>query len=354
MKRYGNLYEKIYSYENLQLAHQKARKDKSFYREVKMVDANEECYLLQIQNMLIWKTYSIKSDDYTAFKKMDKGKEREIFKLDYFPHRIVQHALMNVIEDILFKSFISNTFSSIPNKGIHLCLKRMDKDIKKDEDGTTYCLKMDVKKFYPNINQNILKDLFRKKIKDKDVLWLINTIVDSMEGEKGIAIGSLFSQWAGNFYLTYFDHWLKEEQKIKYYYRYCDDLVILHHDKSFLHELRKEIQIYLKNNLDLELKQNWQVFPTKVRGVDFVGYRHFVDYILLRKTTAKSMKRKLNKIYKKCRQGYKISYSEWCSINSYKGWLKWCNGYNLYYKYIKPLEFYTEQYYKEVIKNEGV
>jgi hypothetical protein len=350
MKRYGNLYEKIYSYENLQLAHQKARKDKSFYNEVKMVDANEEYYLLQIQNILIWKTYSVKSSDYTMFKKMDKNKEREIFKLDYFPHRIIQHALINVIQDIFLKSFIDNTFASIPNRGIHLCLKRMNKDIKNNKEGTKYCLKMDIHKFYPSVNQEILKKLFRRKFKDKDVLWLIDMIINSMEGEKGIAIGSLFSQWAGNYYLTFFDHWLKENKHIKYYYRYCDDLVTLHSDKDFLHQIRKEIQQYLLNKLDLELKNNWQVFPTRIRGIDFVGYRHFDDYILLRKSTAKNMKKKLKKMYKRCKRGISLTYSEWCSINSYKGWLKWCNGYNLYLKYIKPLEFYTNKYYMEEIK----
>lgn len=125
MKRYGNLYEKIYNYENLQLAHKKARRYKSFYKEVKMVDSNEEYYLTQIQNMLIWKTYRVTSDDYIVFKKMDKGKEREIFKLDYFPHRIIQHAIMNVIEDILLKSFIGNTFASLPNRGYSFVFKEI-------------------------------------------------------------------------------------------------------------------------------------------------------------------------------------------------------------------------------------
>lgn len=353
MKRYGNLYEKIYSYENLQLAHQKAKRDKSFYNEVKMVDANEEYYLTQLQNMLIWKTYSVKPSDYTMFIKIDKGKEREIFKLDYFPHRIMQHALMNVIQEILLKSFIDNTFASIPNRGIHLCLKRMDKDIRSDKEGTMYCLKMDVRKFYPNINHRILKELLRKKFKDEDVLWLMDVIIDSMEGENGIAIGSLFSQWAGNFYLTYFDHWLKEQKGIKYYYRYCDDMVILHRDKEFLHQIRKDISEYLLVNLDLELKVNWQVFPSRVRGIDFVGYRHFGDYILLRKSTAKQMKRKMREIYKKCLHGESLTYSEWCSINSYGGWATWCNGYNLTEKYIKPLRPYCDKYYREVIKHES-
>lgn len=149
MKRYGNLFQKVFNYDNLKLAHQKAKRDKSFYREVKMVDANEDYYLLQIQNMLMWKTYSVTPSDYKMFKKIDKGKEREIYKLDYFPHRIIQHALMNVIEDILLKSFIANTFSSIPKRGIHLALKQMSNDMKNDREGTDYCLKMDVRKFYP-------------------------------------------------------------------------------------------------------------------------------------------------------------------------------------------------------------
>lgn len=315
-----------------------------------MVDANEDYYLTQIQNMLIWKTYTVKSTDYNMFKKIDKGKEREIFKLDYFPHRIVQHALMNVIDDILLKSFISNTFASIPNRGIHLALKRLDEDITSDAKGTRYCLKMDVKKFYPSINQEICKSLFRRKFKDENLLWLIDIIVDSMEGDTGIAIGSLFSQWSGNFYLSYFDHWLKEEKGIKYYYRYCDDLVILHHDKRFLHNLKREIDDYLTNNLDLEIKKNWQVFPTRVRGVDFVGYRHFGDYILLRKSTAKSMKKKLRKLLKKCRSGYKLNYSNWCSINSYHGWIKWCDGHNLHKEYIEPLMTYSKEYYISEIK----
>lgn len=235
-----------------------------------------------------------------------------------------------------------------------MCLKKLNNDMRDNKEETKYCLKMDIKKFYPNINHNILKELFRKKIKDKDALALIDMLIDSMEGEKGIAIGSLFSQWAGNFYLTYFDHWLKEEKRVKYYYRYCDDLVILHNDKIFLHKLRKDIQEYLKVILDLQLKSNWQVFPTRIRGIDFVGYRHFGDYILLRKTTAKNMKKKLRKIYKKCIKGNKLTYSEWCSINSYNGWLKWCAGYNLYKKYIKPLEFYTREYYRKEIRHENI
>lgn len=349
MKRYGNIFEKITTLENIRLAHQNAKKDKSYYREVKMVDNNPEYYFKQIQDMLINKTYKVDPSDYTMFKKMDKGKEREIFKLDYFPHRIIQWALMLQIQDVMLKSFIGNTFASIPNRGIHLALDKLDEALKNKEE-TIYCLKLDVKKFYPSINQSIAKQQLRRKFKDVDLLWLTDMLIDSMSGEKGIAIGSLFSQWLGNSYLSPFDHWIKGEKCVKYYFRYMDDIVILHHDKEYLHGLFKEMAFYMFEKLDLSIKENWQIFPTRTRGIDFVGYRHFGDYILLRKSTAKNLKSKMNKLLKRCQKGISMTYSEWCSVNSYNGWVMWCNGFNLTEKYIKPLEPYAEKYYREVIK----
>lgn len=350
MKRYGNLFDKVCDLDNIKLAHTKASKDKSFYKEVQMVNKDVDYYAKQIQDMLINKTYTIKPSDYNMFKKIDKGKEREIFKLDYFPHRIIQHALMNIIKPLLLNTFIDNTFASIPKRGVHLALKRLTKDLSMNKEDTKYCLKLDVQKFYPSINQAICKQLFRKKFKDDDLLWLIDTIINSMGGNKGIAIGSLFSQWAGNYYLTYFDHWIKEEKKMKFYYRYCDDIVILHKDKNFVHNVKLEIEDYFTNKLDIEIKNNWQVFPTRKRGIDFLGFRHFDNFILLRKSTSKTLIKKMRRILKKCRNGKEMSYSEWCSINSYKGWLKWCNGHNLYKKYVEPLEMYAEKYYKKNIK----
>lgn len=350
MKRYGNIFEKIVTIENIKLAHEKAKRDKSFYNEVKMVDENPDYYFNQIQDMLINRTYTVTSKDYTMFKKVDKGKEREIFKLDYFPHRVIQHALMNHTQNIFLKTFIDNSFSSVPERGIHLALKRLDNDIKNNSrEDLKYCLKIDVKKFYPNIDQEIAKEQLRWKFKDKDVLWLFDTIIDSMEN--GIAIGSLVSQWIGNFYMTKFDHWIKELKGIKFFYRYCDDIVILHHDKNFLHQLKNEIEDYISINLKLKLKENWQVFPTFTRGIDFVGYRHFGDYILLRKSTAKKLKTTMRKLLKRCLKGIEMTYGEWCSINSYKGWLIWCDGHNLTEKYIKPLIPFAEEYYKKHVKN---
>ncbi len=162
--------------------------------------------------------------------------------------------------------------------------------------------------------------LLRKKIKDNDLLYLLDNIIDSAEG---VPIGNYLSQYLANFYLTYFDHWLKEVKGIKYYFRYCDDIVILHNDKEYLHKLLEDIKVYLKNNLKLEVKSNYQVFPVDKRGLDFVGYKSYHTHILLRKNI-------------KLRFIRMIKYNNnWKSIASYKGWLDHCNSINLSTKYLK-------------------
>ena len=291
-----------------------------------MVDFNPEKYLIPLQGSLINKTYQ--TSEYSSFIKNDKGKEREIFRLPYYPDRICQWAIMLQIEDILLNTLIYYTYASIHNRGIHKALKRVNK-VMNDRKGTQYCLKFDIKKYFPSINQDILKTLLRKKFKDEDLLWLLDEIIDS--ADEGIPIGNYLSQYLANFYLTYFDHWMKEDKKCKYYFRYMDDIVILHENKEYLHQLKKDVEKYLDKNLNLRLKENWQVFPTYVRGLDFVGYRSFGDYTLLRKSTAKNIKNKVKEV-----QLRELKKGDVNSIMSYMGWLEYCNSYNFKQKYLIP------------------
>lgn len=326
MKRYGNLYSKIYDVENIKLAHKNARKGKSHYSEVKMVEANPEKYLMKIHNMLKNKTF--RNSEYEVFTRTCNGKEREIFKLPYFPDRIVHHCIMNVLEPIWMKTLIADTYSSLKGRGIHRGVKRVKKALK-DREGTKYCLKMDVRKFYPSIDHNILKQIIRKKIKDKDLLWLLDEIIDSAEG---VPIGNYLSQYFGNLYLSGLDHWAKEVKACKYYFRYCDDIVILHSNKRYLSQLRKDISEYLNVELNLTLKNNWQVFPVDSRSIDFLGYRFFHSHILLRKTTAIRFKQKIKNIREKYHVLTPINILS--SIMSSWGWMKHANCYRLERKYI--------------------
>lgn len=115
---------------------------------------------------------------------------------------------------------------------MHSLLKKLRADLAADPEGTAYCLKLDIRKFYPTIDHWILKTVVRRKIKDPEVLWLLDEIIDSAEG---VPIGNYIFQYLANLYLSELDHLLKEVAGVRYYYRYADDMVLLAGDKPTLH-----------------------------------------------------------------------------------------------------------------------
>lgn len=347
MKRLGNIWDKVCDLDNLKEAHKEARKDKLFYNDVQMVDSDPDKYLKIIQEQLINKTYEVSPYKYKII--IDMGKQREIYKLPYFPDRIIQWALMLQIQDYLEKTMIASVCASRPKKGITYAHHLLLEYLREFPEETVYCMQLDIHKFYPSINKEICKQKIAKKIKDKDALWLINKIIDSHQ-ESGIPIGSYLSQYLANFYLNDFDHWLKEQKHQKFYIRYMDDIVILGSNKEELHKLHKEIEEYLAN-LDLELNKKWQIYPIDKRAIDFVGFTHNHEVTRLRKSSAKRLKKKFRRVLHKVRTGKNITYNEWCSFNSYKGWLFRCDAGSLYAKYLWPLEGAMHQYYLKNIKN---
>lgn len=318
MKRKGFLFEKVYEMDNLIEAHKNARKGKSYYREVKMVDNNSEFYLSWLQYLIKNNLYS--TSKYISMVKItDNGKVREILKLPYYPDRIVHHAIIQVVGDIWIKTLIRDTYSSIKGRGIHDGVKRL-KSTLRDKEGTKYCLKLDIKKYYPSIKNDKLKEIIKLKIKDKNLLNLIYEIIDSTEG---VPIGNYLSQYFGNLYISSIDHRIKSLNK--YYFRYCDDIVILSDSKD---KLRKVFDILREELIikELVIKENWQIFPVDVRGVDFLGYKFFHDYILLRKGIKNRMKKRFKNLRKKKFKNIKELTS---SVMSYYGWLKYGNCKNL-------------------------
>lgn len=310
MKRIGNLYRKIISLENLYLADQKASKGKGYQAAVREHKASWERNLYSLYHAL--ETKQFRTSQYTIFK-VYEPKEREVYRLPYYPDRIVHHAIMNILEPIFVGIFTRDTYSCIKGKGIHGVAAGI-KNALQDGSGTKYCLKLDIRKFYPSISHNVLKGLLRRKFKDEDLLWLLEEIIDSAPG---LPIGNYLSQYFANFYLTYFDHWLKEQLRVRHYFRYADDLVILAPDKPSLHTLLAEIREYLAIKLRLQLKGNYQVFPVAVRGIDVVVYVFYHSHTRLRKTIKKNFIRML------------FNRPNLASIASYYGWVKHCNGNHL-------------------------
>lgn len=269
--------------ENLQLAYIKARKGKAKQKGVILFELDTEANLLTLHEELKNKTY--RTSAYKHFILRDP-KVRKISSLP-FRDRIVHHAIMNILEMLFVSTFTADTYSCIKGRGIHAAKNALTKQLKNVEQ-TTYCLQMDVRQFYPSVDHDILKCLIRKKIKDQDLLRLLDEIIDSAPG---VPIGNYLSQYFANFYLCYLDHFIKETLGVKRYCRYADDMIIVDHEIKFLHIYRVLIEEYLWVNLKLELKGNYQVFPVKARPIDFVGYPQFHDHIKLRPSIKKAFAR---------------------------------------------------------------
>jgi hypothetical protein len=230
---------------------------------------------------------------------------------------------MNVIEPIWDRMFIFDSYACRQGKGIHAGSKRTMEFVRRNR----YCLKCDVSKFYPSVVHDILFEIVQRKIKCKGTLWLFEDIIYSFPGGKNVPIGNYTSQWLGNLYLNELDQLLKHQYHIRDYIRYCDDFLLFHDDKKYLGDMAKVIEAFLAERLQLQFSK-CDLFPVS-RGVDFLGYRHFKDYILVRKSTAKRVKKRLKRLPVLLEKGIITKEQYRSSLASTMGWLKWANSYNL-------------------------
>ncbi len=282
MKRIGYLFEKVCDMDNLRMAEANAGTGKGSRQEVAQFRDNLEQNLADIRAQLVNRTYH--TSQYTCFIKHEP-KERVIYKLPY-RDRVVQWAIMQVLVDIWTPIFTRDTYACIKGRGVHSLLQRLRKELRNDPDGTKYCYKIDIRKFYPFITHSILKEVVRQRIKDPALLWLLDDIIDSADG---VPIGNYISQYFANLYLAELDHIVKEQWGVKYYYRYADDIVVLSDSKEFLHGIHTKMVQYLAEHRRLELKPNYQIFPVEARGIDFIGYVTRHTYCRARKRNKKAL-----------------------------------------------------------------
>ncbi len=294
MKRIGNLYPKVYDFENLLLAFQKARKGKRKNKNVAAFEVNMENELLKLQEELSSKTYQPGS--YHTFFITDPKKR--MISAAPFRDRVIHHALCNIIEPIFEPTLIHETYANRKGKGTHKAIFKCQKYLRKYD----YVLKADIRKYFPSIDHEILKKVIRKKIKCVDTLLLVDKIIDNSnpqepvleyfenddlftpyERRKGIPMGNLTSQFFANLYLSGFDHFVKEELKAGGYIRYVDDFVVFSNCKNQLFNFRESIEKYLGWKLRLSVHSHkTQIFPTKV-GVSFLGQRIFKTHRRVRR-----------------------------------------------------------------------
>lgn len=286
MKRVGNIFSKVIEYENLLLAYYKARKGKKKKKEVLRFSYNLEKNLIDLKEELDNKTY--KPGKYRVFRVLFP-KERVIKALP-FRDRVVQHALCNYIEPIFNKRMIFHSYACREKKGTYRAVEAVYQWLFKI--GDCYVYKGDVHKFFDSIDHEVLKKLIRRVIKCEDTLWLIELIIDwnGSDIPIGLPVGNLTSQLFANVYLNELDIYVKHVLKVKPYFRYMDDFLLLDLFKDNLREWEDKIINFLKEELKLDINPKSGISHSK-NGVDFVGYRIWYDHKKLRKRSISSIKR---------------------------------------------------------------
>jgi RNA-directed DNA polymerase len=321
MKRHGNLFEKIVDINNILLALENAKRGKSHYREVKKIEKDPLYYCEKIKEILESGEFS--TSEYSVYEKMCGRKKRTIYRLPYFPDRIVHHAIAQVLDPIWRKTFIRDTFQSIKGRGVHDARKRICKALQNKD--LTHALQIDITKFYPSIDNNLLKRFVRHKIKCNRTLCLLDDIIDSSEG---LPIGNYTSQILGNVYLSAFDHFVKEILKVKYYYRYCDDILVFDNTSSKLHTIKRKI-LELLSLLKLKANQNHRVVKIK-DGIPFIGFSFFHVMTRLAKRNSGNFKQKVLFVKK---NHHRLKHKIVSVVMSYWGLVKYTNTKSLWYKY---------------------
>lgn len=359
MKRISNLYAQIISVENLRLADIKARRGKLNTYGVQVHDKVREQNIQALHEALL--TKSFRTSEYNVFT-IYEPKERIIYRLPYYPDRIVHHAIMNVLEPIWVRTFPHNTFSCVKGRGIQGCADYVGKIIRKYEGRPLYCLKIDIKKFYPTIKHRVLMRIIRRKIKDKDLLWLLDEIICStdrsippirniasglsddmrlyaIEGQN-LPIGNYLSQYLANLILCYLLHTVNEELRLDSA-EYADDFAFFSDSKETLWEaFHKVIRPYIENELELTVKSNFQVFPIAQnrhdkhgRALDFVGFKFYRTQRLMRRSIKRNFCRAASRLNKRKRPLTEIQYKQ--AVAPWLGWAKHSNSKHLLKTIIK-------------------
>lgn len=326
-KTIRNVYEKNVSFEKLLLAHKKARRGKREKKDIIIFELKLEQELLQLEKQLINCTY--KHGQYKNFK-VYEPKERMIMAANYKDRVVHQWYVQSFIKPYFVPQFINTSYAGIEGRGMHKASKDVQKAMRsaKAKWGNYYILKMDVTKYFQNIDKRILWQILKRKIKDKKLLLLTREILLSTKGLIGLPLGNYTSQMFANIYLNELDQYIKHNLKCKYYYRYMDDMVIMCENKDIAKDLLNKITIFLQENLKLTLNSKTRIFKD-IQGVNFCGYKINEKRMKIRHTSKCRMKRKLKKYTNMLKQG-KITLPEiQRSIAGWLGYVKHANSYNL-------------------------
>ena len=335
MKRVGYLWDEICSEENIRLGILEAAKHKEKRPDVRKILLNIDFFVLEIQKMLINKTFSNSVPRKVMRYEKMQNKWRELSILPFYPDHCVHHVIIRVVSRVLTRGMYYYCCANVPERGEKRIRKHLSRILYKDSKNTKYCLKMDITQFYPSICTYELKWKLRSVIKDKNVLWILFTIIDLQP--RGLPLGSYCSQWLANFYLQDVDHLIKEKLGISYLFRYADDIVMLHGNKRELLKAKEVIDARLMFE-DLEIKTSWRIFKVDDNNpIDFVGYKFYRRKVSIRKRIFRNIRRLVIRMFRKIRLSKKIVTKQIRSLMSYLGYIKNSNSYRIKNNYLAYL-----------------
>ncbi len=335
--------------ENLKLAYKKASKGKSKKLCVMLFKKRLNFNLRKLEYEL--KSLTYKPQPLNNFVVRDP--KTRIIHSSAFRDRVVHHALINVIEPIFDKSFIFDSYANRKTKGTLKAVQRFDKFKRKiSKNGRLvrnnlnnnqvigYVLKCDVRHYFEEVDHKILIQIIKRKIKDEKVIWLTKQILNNFSSEiigKGMPLGNLTSQFFANVYLNELDKFIKYKLRIKYYIRYVDDFVILHTARDKLERIKRTINRFLKTELNIELhKDKSKLIPLR-NTINFLGYRIFYHYKLLKKNNIKKFNTNFGQKIKMYKAGLANFNELIYSLYGWLGYAKWANAYRLRNELIRKI-----------------
>ncbi len=326
-KTIRNVYYKNLTYEKLLKAHLDARKGKGSRKEIILFNLKQEEYIKYLLERLENKTY--KHGGYTVFY-VTEPKLRKIEKSKYMDRIVHRWLVDNILKPYFIPRFIQTTYACIEGRGMHKACLDMQEMMKHCTRiwNNYYILKMDIAKYFDNIDKKILLDILEKRIKDKDVMWLINEILYANKREKGLEIGNYTSQMFANIYLNEYDWYVKRDLHIKYFSRYMDDSILLVKTKKEAIQALENIKRFLKENLHLELNSKTQIFKSS-QGVNYCGYKINEYRLKIRDKGKKKLKKKIKYLRYEIKNGRMTSKDAKRYLAGHLGYLKIANTRNL-------------------------
>ena len=325
-KTIRNKFDKILSYESLMQAHKLSRKGKGYRKEIILLNLKQEEYIMWLYEKLKSGTY--KHSGYSIFY-VTEPKLRKIEKSKYIDRIVHRWVVDNFLETYFVPTFINTSYACLKKRGMHKACLDVQNTMKhlsriwKDY----YILKMDVRKYFQNIDKDILYRILNRKIQDSKLLWLLKEIIYSNEGKKGLAIGNYTSQMFANIYLNEVDQFIKNKLHCKYYFRYLDDSICMFKTKEEAKLTLIKIKEFLNENLELELNEKTQIFKSK-QGVNFCGYKINEYRLKIRDRGKRKLKKKVKKLKYKIRIGELTSKEAKKYLCGHFGYIKYADVKN--------------------------